>query len=133
MQVGTGGRKHSTMPGGERRKQRGYDLRPEDQHSDRNLGPELHVPGEIVRTSTRPLKEQGGKASGPHLGTSLGPCRTPHPRDLRPGVGSFHMRVLETQASCWPPVQVVRLFIFSTLTWTQNLFPFQASPGRPPL
>ena len=102
MQVGTGGRKHSTMPGGERRKQRGYDLRPEDQHSDRNLGPELHVPSEIVRTSTRPLKEQGGKASGPHLGTSLGPCRTPHRRDLRPGVGSFHMRVLETQARCCP-------------------------------
>ena len=69
MQAGTGGRKHSTMSGGERRKQRRYDLRPEDRHSDRNLGPELHVPGEIVRTSTRPLKEQGGKASGPHLGT----------------------------------------------------------------
>lgn len=64
MQVGSEGRKHSTVSGGERRNQRGYDLGPEAQHSDRNLGPVYKsyiYQMELLELQLVPLRSREGR------------------------------------------------------------------------
>ena len=90
-------RKGSTVSGGGR--QRGYDLRPENQHSDRNLGPlykSYSYQMELLELQLIPLRSREGRPAVLTSGHHWGPAGLP--AGVTSGLEWGHFT-----CGCWKP------------------------------